>query len=157
MWGGTCDLKKFILDYKTEVERFKAPGLFEPVIILLDNDSGLSDIFDVVRQLTRRNPKKTDRFIPVFGNLYLVLTPLTGNNPDSVIEDAFDAQTRGTILGGKTFNPASNADSARHYGKQIFSEYIRENAPKINFADFDEILERFDQVVDYHARARVVV
>ena len=53
-----------------------------------------------------RPDKKMDRTAPfthVTKNLYAIPTPLIASHKSSKIEDFFDAATRGTKLGNKTF------------------------------------------------------
>jgi hypothetical protein len=46
--GGTGDLKSFIRQYYEDINKFKVPGLSQPVIILIDNDSSKKDICSVI-------------------------------------------------------------------------------------------------------------
>ena len=49
--GGTGQLKSFIVAYKKETDRFKGPGLANPVIVMYDNDDGARAIRNVVNNL----------------------------------------------------------------------------------------------------------
>lgn len=149
--GGTGDLTKFILDYVKEIKRFKAPGKQNAVILLIDNDDGAKSVYSVVRQVSGYNSNGREPFVYISGNMYLIATPLTHGQNKSVIEDCFTAQLRDIKLNGKSFNPSnSNFDSAIHYGKHVFSKHVEENASKIDFSGFTEILSRLDAVINAH-------
>ena len=60
-------------------------------------------------------------------------------------------------LGGKTFNPARKADSLRYFGKHILSQYVRENAAKIDFTGFKGLLDRITAAIEAHQSKQAVV
>jgi RNA-directed DNA polymerase len=151
--GGTGDLGSFIQLYKTQIARFKAPGMQWPIILLIDNDSGKKRIFSIVQQITKKRPQDGDSYTHIFANLYLVMTPLFPGRDESAIEDCFDASVRATVLSGRTFNPANNFNPKAHYGKADFAyKVVRANADTIDFAGFKAILDRFVSVLDEHAK-----
>jgi hypothetical protein len=47
-------LKHFINSYRVETERFSAPGMTQPVVVLFDNDSGAKPIQAVVKDITKQ-------------------------------------------------------------------------------------------------------
>ena len=69
--GGTGDLGRFIWAYKADTSQFKAPGLRWPVILLIDNDPGKKDIFNIIKKITDKKPEDSDDYTHIFGNLYL--------------------------------------------------------------------------------------
>ncbi len=151
--GGTGDLGRFIQTYRTDTSRFKAPGRRWPVILLIDNDSGKNTIFNIVKQITKKKPKDADPYTQIFGNLYLVTTPILGGAKQSTIEDCFDTVTKSTVLGGKTFNSANDYNTDTNYGKSDFAyKVVEPNADKIDFTGFKPILDRFVSVLDEHAK-----
>jgi RNA-directed DNA polymerase len=152
--GGIGDLKKFVPDYISEMNLFRAPGGHSPVILLVDNDHAAKSLYSLVQQITRVKPTGAEPFVHISGNLYLVATPLKQGKQESVIEDAFTEQTRNVVLGGKSFNRGNSFDSAKHYGKHIFSQYVEKNADKIDFAGFAELLARLAAVIDAHGKTR---
>lgn len=128
------------------------------VILLVDNDSAADEVFKTIKRLTKANPSKTAPFVHVKGNLYVVLTPLKGGAKQSEIEDCFDNSIRKLNLGGKTFNPDDKADSNLYFSKQILSQYVRENAAKIDFSGFSDVLDRITAAIeDYAAKVAVKV
>jgi RNA-directed DNA polymerase len=151
--GGTGELTKFIAHYVKEVKKFKAPGNEHPIILLVDNDGGAAPILKTAKQFSKVQPTRHDPFIPIFGNLYLVLTPLIGGE-DSKIEDSFSEETKGITLGGKTFNPDNLIDPDKHYGKYVFSQFIDQHADKIDFSGFTKILSRLSAVVEAHQKTK---
>lgn len=149
-WSGLTGL---IESYLAELQRFKAPGLSNAVVLLVDNDSAADEVYKTIKRLTKTNPSKTAPFVHVKGNLYVVLTPLKGGAKQSEIEDCFDDAIRKLNLGGKAFNPDDKADSNLYFSKQILSQYVRENAAKINFSGFADVLDRITAAIeDYTAK-----
>jgi retron-type reverse transcriptase len=148
--GGASDLDGLIDQYLDEIQNFKAPGLAHAVVLVADNDSGATDILNTIKRRTKNAPNRNAPFIPIGGNLYLVLTPLLANGAPSTIEDCFDATIRNLVLGGKTFNPKKNADPALYFGKHILSQYVRQNAAKINFNGFVGLLDRLVAAIEDH-------
>jgi retron-type reverse transcriptase len=151
--GGTSFMAQFITDYGKELKRFKAPGMGmqNPVILLVDNDDGLKPIHSAMRQFSSAKPNRNDPFIRITGNLYVVATPLVAGSSSSVIEDSFGNLTSTLKISGKSFNPDDKTfDPALHYDKHIFSQHVKENANRINFAGFTELLNRLATVIGMH-------
>jgi RNA-directed DNA polymerase len=151
--GGTGDLNNFILDYRKESSRFKAPGQKHPVILLIDNDSGANPIYNTVKQITGNKPKANDPFVHVTGNLYLSATPMKAGATESMIEDFFDSATKSIAIAGKTFDPKNEDETAKYYGKIVFAhKVVRVHADKIDFRDFSSILSNIVSAIDAHAK-----
>jgi hypothetical protein len=150
--GGTGEFKNFIPEYVKEMNRFQAPGKQNPVILLVDNDEAGRSVYNVARQFNHKKPTGAESFVQIAGNLYLVTTPLKQGQKDSVIEDAFGDLTKNLKQGGKSFLPENDKtfDPTIHFGKHIFSQYVEQNANKIDFSGFTEILTRLAAVVDAH-------
>ncbi|MCC7174918.1 MAG: RNA-directed DNA polymerase [Bryobacterales bacterium] len=150
--GGTGHLKHFIGTYSRETDRFKAPGLKQPVIVLYDNDNGANPIRSAIREVSKKAVKATDAYTHVVRNLYAVPTPLLNNAKESKIEDFFDAAIKATVIGGKTFVAANDYDSTKHYGKKIFAhQVVRPKADTINFKGFGPLLTNIARIVKDHA------
>jgi retron-type reverse transcriptase len=153
--GGSSHLKKFITNYKKDTDKFAAPGLQNPLIVLFDNDSGAKPIWSVVKQArtNKQNINLKDPFTHVVKNLYVVPTPLKAGQKESKIEDFFDAATKATVVGGKTFSDKNDADETKHYGKWIFAEkVIAPNAKTIDFTGFVPLLQSISLVIQTHAK-----
>jgi RNA-directed DNA polymerase len=151
--GGTGHFGRFIVSYKAEILRFKASGMQWPIMLLIDNDSGREPIFNTIKSITGRKPDPSDPYVHIFGNLYLVTTPLLGGTQQSKIEDCFDDATKETVLGGKRFNPETEYNTQTHYGKTDFAyKVVKPNADRIDFTGFKPIFDRFVSVLNEHAK-----
>jgi RNA-directed DNA polymerase len=152
--GGTGELKHFIRKYRDDIKKFKAPGLTQPVIVLVDNDPGGKDVGGVISNIIKKQVKWTEPYIHVVANLYVMPTPLVAGATESAIEDFFSPHTLGTVLGGKTFRRNPPFDSSLHYSKAIFADQvIKKNAYAIDFNGFVPILNSLAGIVtDYAAK-----
>jgi RNA-directed DNA polymerase len=154
--GGTGDFQNFTRQYKTDVQKFKAPGGPQPVILLVDNDSGSKGkgkLFNTVGSLIGKTVDGTEKFYHVSSNLYLVATPNPYGTAESMIEDFFDAATKATVIGGKTFDPINDVDTATSYSKHIFAQkVVRANADTINFNGFHPLLTNIVDVIKEHTK-----
>ncbi len=148
--GGAPDLARFVSTYRADCRRFHASGLREPVIVVVDNDSGAHKLFSVVKEVTGKKPTGREAFIHAFKNLYVVPTPL-GARSESKIEDFFDSATTSIKLNGKEFNSANDFDAATQYGKADFAyRVIQPNADKIDFSLFTSLLANITAAIEYH-------
>jgi RNA-directed DNA polymerase len=152
---GSSDLVRLIEDYLTEMRRFKAPGMEQPVILLVDNDEGADKVYTTINNLTKKSTSKADPYVHVLGNLYVVITPLETGVKQSEIEDCFDDTVWNIKIGGKTFSPDPKADTNLHFGKHIFSQYVRENAATIDFQGFAGVLDRISAAIEDYVAKRV--
>jgi RNA-directed DNA polymerase len=155
--GGASYLKAFIEQYLSEIGKFKAPGMQCAVVLVVDNDSGADDICDTIKRLTKKIPSRTDQYVHIAGNLYMVLTPLKAGANKSTIEDCFADEIKSLNLGGKTFNPNGKADPAKYFSKHILSQYVRENATKIDFTGFAGLLDWIAAAIEAHQSKQVAV
>jgi hypothetical protein len=155
--GGASYLKAFIEQYLTEIEKFKAPGMQCAVVLVVDNDSGADEICATIKRLTKKNASRAGQYVHIAGNLYMVLTPLKAGASQSMIEDCFADEIRTLNLGGKTFDSHTKADPALHFGKHILSQYVRENATKIDFKGFAALLDRITAAIEAHQTKQAVV
>lgn len=153
--GGTGDLGEFIKSYRKESKNFSVPGMKEPVILILDNDKAGQKIVNLVGHLFKVKINKTDPYIHVFRNLYIVLTPLKNNQAESEIEDLFEASTLAIQLDGKFFNRSNEKTTDTSYGKAVFAKKIvNEMASSINFDGFSPLLDRITKVIQIHYKQR---
>lgn len=160
LYGGTSYLKFFINRYETQYLYYQAPKPQNPVIIVLDNDSGSNGILNLIKNFKSskafvgneelKDLKGAD-FVYVVHNLYIVLTPLNANDQDSKIEDFFDVNDRNTIIAGKKFNPENDMDPKVEYGKKIFAEkVIQANKSNINFSGLRPMLDRIVLAIEHY-------
>jgi 5S rRNA maturation endonuclease (ribonuclease M5) len=155
--GGASFLEAFMRAYCDEIKKFKAPGMQCAVVLVVDNDSEGEEICTAIKKLTKKNVPKTDPYVHIAGNLYVVLTPLKGGASKSTIEDCFANEIKNLNLGGKTFNRDNKADSSLYFGKHILSQYVRENAAKIDFTGFADLLDRIATAIEAHQSKQAVV
>lgn len=146
-------MNRLIHVYHGEKKHFVAPGLTQPVVLVIDNDSGAAAVYNVIEEITKKKPSRTEPFIHVTGNLYVVATPLGPNSAPSKMEDFFDAAIKSTIVEGKKFDDSNNTDSATQYGKTVFAyKVVKAQADTIDFSGFAPILDRIVAVVEEHAK-----
>ena len=148
--GGTSNLHPFVKQYLTEIGRFKAPGMQNAAVLVVDNDQAGHGVYKTVEKLTKKNTPTTADFVYVAGNFCGLITPLKAGAKTSIIEDCFADVVLQVNLGGKTFDPNNNYDSATHFGKHILSSYVRDNASKIDFSGFEPLLERITAAIVAH-------
>jgi hypothetical protein len=120
-------------------------------MLLLDNDDAADPVYASIRKLT--NNKSASRNVPfvhVAGNLYAVITPLKLGKTKTIIEDCFADEIKNLSLGGKTFNPSNKADPSKYFSKHILSQYVRQNAGKIDFSGFVNLLDRIVAAILHH-------
>jgi RNA-directed DNA polymerase len=149
--GGSGDLKNFIQKYNDDMKKFTAPGLQQPTIILLDNDTGGRAVGGVVNTIIKKQITWNEPYIHVTRNLHVMATPLIGGVKESAIEDFFSPATLNTVLSGKTFQKDPPFDSSRHYGKAIFAEdVIKKNSQTTDFSGFTPVLDNLAAILaDY--------
>jgi len=155
--GGASYLKAFIEQYFSEIQKFKAPGMQAAVVLIVDNDSGADEIYNTIRKLAKIKAPRSDAYVHVAGNLYVVPTPLKAGVTQSAIEDCFTDEIKNLKLGGKTFSANSNEDTVAHFGKHILSVYIRENASKVDFTGFAVLLDRITAAIEAHQAKQAAV
>jgi len=152
--GGSGELLRFALLYRDQHKKLKAPGGYQPIILLVDNDSGANDIFGFVKGINKTCDPKNDAFVYLFRNLYLVATPLTVEKPlATMIEDFFTDDLKKTFVEGKPFNPQKEHEDHTSYGKVVFAHsVVRPNADKIDFSNFKQLLLNISAAIEYHRK-----
>lgn len=157
--GGTGDLKSIPLDYLRNLKPHK--GLHRPmahkpmkhaVIIVLDNDDGLSAVASTVKKNfgVSIDINSANDFYHITANLFIVKTP-ENNGKHTCIEDLFPKKWRDTELNGKKLNTANKIDPSKDLSKEAFAKsVVRPNAGKIDFAGFDLLLDRLCKVIAYY-------
>lgn len=149
--GGTGEFKYFFKDYGDLAPTFRFAPMSQPVIVLIDNDSGAHPVFGILREIykTQISLTSTAPFYRICHNLYLVKTPETEGDGTSFIEQLFDQALRDTKLEGKLFNPDKEHQSETEYGKVVFAErVVRPNRDRINFERFETLLTRLTLVLE---------
>ena len=145
---GTQGMMGIMNIYDDYMKIFQGQSVVNPVILLIDNDSGSKGIF-------ARMGAKEDRTKPFYHfkhNLYVVPTPLGSDGKDTKIEDFFDIEILKTIIDGKKFNPNNNESGTNNtYSKTVFAEkVIKVKQNSINFDHFKPLLDRIVQTINFH-------
>lgn len=158
--GGTGDLKSVSLGYwrnlrphKGSHKPFAHKPMKHPVIIVLDNDDGLSHVVGSIKKNFKVSIdlNSTADFYHITDNLYIVKTPEKGAT-HTCIEDLFPKKLRNTKLNGKKFNPASKIDPDKDYSKEVFAKsVVKPNSASIDFSGFDVLLTRICKAIEHHA------
>ena len=156
--GGSGDLVNFAATYYKHQKNINAPGANQPVILLIDNDSGADSMFKYIKSITQKTNKlKNEPFIHLFRNLYVVPTPLIQDQHESTIEDFFDEKIRNELVGGLPFNPNKKHEDHTSYGKVIFAHsVVRPNADKIDFSNFKQLLINIASAIAAHRSTRAM-
>ena len=155
---GATPFVRFVQRYADELKRFEKKKAKNPVILVLDNDTGPNDLLNHLVKNVKSCPNdkatlKSSGFIHLFHNLYLILTPLNAGGKDSAMEDLFDAATLGRTINGKTFSAAKHFDETKHYGKHIFStKVVRSDKANINFDRFKYIFNEIEKVKNHFSK-----
>lgn len=152
--GGASQLLGFISEYRSTAEKFRAPGPFEPVIVLIDNDDGPEKLFKFLMDVNKVTTPRKERFIHVCANIYVVPTPLGPDDSPTCIEDFFQPDVFREEIDGKTFNPRKrHGDNEKYYGKNVFADKVI--SPKvdiINFDAFKPLLANIELAINTHRK-----
>lgn len=154
--GGAPAIRAFITGYIRSAKKTPVLSHQQPLILLLDNDSGGKNFFSLIKEY---KGKKTpvdgmDDFYYLAANVYVVFTPIAKSGDNSSIEDFFEPALLATKIDGKSFNPSNEGlDENTEYGKAIFAtKVVRPNIAKINFDKFGPILARLEGAIEAHLK-----
>jgi RNA-directed DNA polymerase len=159
--GGTGDLKLLINNYELRLRGLHAAKLPFPVILVVDNDKGSTQLFDAAGSKSDTKVK-VDGSLPFYHitkNLYLVPTPTPKGLPESYIETFLPAAILKKKLEQKTFHlPEKGFDKTKHYGKVLLAEQIVQRQQKtVNFDGFKPLLDNMRAAMqDYAAKRRTM-
>lgn len=160
LYGGASYLNYFVSQFDKHHRYYKAPAPQQPVIIVLDNDSGSLNIVSKLKTLDSVTTypatlKKGDYakadFFHVMHNLYIVLTPLNAKNEPTDIESLFDDSIRLKQHNGKCFNTIDKRDEKVDLSKEAFANHII-NAQKktLNFDTLKPLLNRVVAAISHY-------
>ncbi|MFT5297094.1 MAG: RNA-directed DNA polymerase [Colwellia sp.] len=159
--GGADYLKHFVMGYESQLKKYKAPKPSQPVIIMIDNDSGPQGLLSYVSNIStatispsslvlKQDYRKSD-FIHIFHNLYIVLTPLGANSCPTDIEYFFKDIDRLKKYKGKCFNTVALRDGDTDLSKDAFAkQIIKAQKNVIDFNDFPPLLERIVKAINHY-------
>jgi retron-type reverse transcriptase len=160
LFGGGHYLKKFVQRYDDNLQYYKKKLPKNPVILVLDNDSGPNALIKDLEKRSLLYPKlqntkeeiRDAEFVHICSNLYLILTPRSNGN-STMMENFFDQPTLSRLVDGRKFDPDKDADSITTYGKNTFSiKVVKEDKSNISFDNFKSILDRIVGVIQYHKK-----
>lgn len=154
--GGTADLKKFVERYKEHYSSYYGSFPKQPVIMVLDNDSGPKELLNYLRNKVKSCPDDIEairkmRYVHIFHNLYMLLTPLTDTGNETSMEDLFPTDVLSIELDGKKFNKSNDGDSKTEYGKHVFSvKIVKDKKRKIDFSKFSYIFDIIKEIKSHY-------
>ncbi|MBD3663778.1 retron Ec67 family RNA-directed DNA polymerase/endonuclease [Sulfitobacter aestuariivivens] len=155
--GGTGDLQLLINNYELRLRGFSAATLAFPVILVVDNDKGSTDLFKAAgsKSDTKAKVDGSQPFYHITKNLYLVPTPTPKGMVESYIETFLPNSVLKKKLGKKTFHlPEKGFDVTKHFGKVLLAEQIVQRQQKaISFVGFKPLLDNMRAAMqDYAAK-----
>ena len=165
LYGGASYLNYFVSQFDKHYRHYKAPTPQQPVIIVLDNDSGSSNIMSKLialnsvtaypATLKQDDYDKAD-FFHVIHNLYIVLTPLNAKNGNTDIESLFNDAIRLKQHNGKCFNTIDRRDETVDLSKEAFANHII-NAQKntLNFDTLKPLLDRAVSAISHYDSIKI--
>jgi RNA-directed DNA polymerase len=152
--GGTGELNNLLSHYRNRIKTFKG-GVSQPVIIVVDNDSGAKPIFSHIYNLDKKaGPVDgSKQFYHIYGNLYVVPVPRVAG-ADTPIEKLFEKKLLSTVWSGKQFDLTGDKDGSKYYFKNDFAVHVvKKGGAAVNFDGFDPLLKALVAVkLDYAMR-----
>lgn len=144
--GGVGNLGRVIRGYKKLYDKsvVKNPICGRPVIIVSDNDKAGLKVLSVVKDIkgVKGAIDRDERYLPIFGNLFVVLLPregLRGSDKPVDIERLYSDEVRNGWVGGDGV-----------VGKKVlFANHVRgmvEKSPVI-FSGFVPLLDVLDEII----------
>lgn len=138
--GGGPNLSNLIRAYYKESKKFQSPRGNEPVIFVVDNDSGANEILKAIKDCASKPCDRDDAFIHVFENLYVVLVPRNGPETRDT-EGLFSPLDLEKGLNGKKFDFSKDADKSTTVGKAPFAyEFVAPRAKELDWTGFHPLL-----------------
>lgn len=157
--GGTNYLKNFIIGFKKKTGAFNVIANKNPVIVILDNDSGSNGSHGIFETLIgksfpeitlEKDELRNQKWTWITKNLYIIFTPLNGLK-DSSMEDLFHSSVLQTTLEGKVFNRTNTASKYNKYSKEYFAKNVVVKQRKtIDFSNFNCIFESISEIIKHN-------
>jgi RNA-directed DNA polymerase len=138
--GGSDQLKNLLIEYRARLSPFKH-GTTQPVIMIVDNDSGSTGLFNYLGYVLGKSIDGMDPFYHAFENLYVVPVPKKGTA--ATIEDLFDPALLKRTLDGKNFDRSGKEkNTSKWYSKVDFAtKIVKPERATINFVGFEPLLK----------------
>jgi hypothetical protein len=143
--GGTGELNKLLASYRGRMSAFKH-GTSQPVVMIVDNDSGSTGLFKHLAAVLGKPVGGMDPFYHAFENLYVVPVPKTGTA--AAIEDLFEPTLLTRAIKGRTFDrTGKKKDPSKWYSKVDFAtQIVKPERTTINFSGFEPLLKAISDV-----------
>jgi hypothetical protein len=147
--GGAGNIKRFLYLYNKQSKRFNNALRQHPVVIVIDNDSGGSDVLAMVNGIYKTNIKLADPRMAhkIMDGLVLVKTPHVGTMTHTSIEDLLPSSVKSVKLNGKSFSASKKFDTSKFFGKVALGSYVQANASSVNFEGFDGFIAAIDEAI----------
>ncbi|WP_147408487.1 retron Ec67 family RNA-directed DNA polymerase/endonuclease [Paraburkholderia fungorum] len=148
--GGGPNLSNLIRTYHKESKKFQSPCGDKPVVFVVDNDSGATEVLKAIKDCSGKACDRDDPFIHVFGNLYVVLVPRNGLDKMDT-EGLFSPLDLAKGHNGKTFDFSKDADSSTSVGKAPFAfEFVAPKAKELDWTGFHPLLANIIAAFDHY-------
>lgn len=148
--GGDNPLTNFIISYRENYRRIKAPKGANPVIVIFDNDNGSNAVIAAIKKHYKLEMPNGTQYLRVYDNLYVLLTSSKGS-ASHCIENFFSAATLAKTLSGKKLNLSNKKLKDDEYGKAWFAEKIVKPYYKdIDFSNFKQLLDPICEIINSH-------
>lgn len=157
--GGAPAVKSFITAYIKLAKKTPTPTNQQPLIVLLDNDSGGKVFFGLIKEYHGKKVAVDgmDDFYHLAANVYIVFAPIAKPGDNSFIEEFFEPALLKAKIGSKSFNPDEKTfDEENEYSKAVFAaQVVQPHIAKINFDMFDPILTRVEKAIEHHIKKHI--
>lgn len=144
-WSGYSPLIGLVGQYTQFMKAFTRQGPPQPVILLIDNDSGGKKVIDKANKVSGGtiSLSSTPNWHHITDNLYLLRTPPTLGTPHTTdMEDLFSQNLRDEEYNGKKFDKSKDHGDPTAYGKLIFAhEIVKKRAKKADVAGLVPLLD----------------
>lgn len=148
--GGTGNLSKLLKSYWAEYAKFKSKPGKNPVLFIIDNDSGGKAFYKTVTNTLKITIDTSQPFTRLFANVYVIPISAPGK-AESAIEDLFDQSDIKKGLDGRSFDFSKDADPTKTYGKEAFAyRFVAQKSSQLNWGGFTPLLQAVcDSLTDY--------
>ena len=147
--GGSGNIKRLLYLYSKGFKRYNMTLRRNPIVIVIDNDSGGSDVIAMVNKIYGTSILTNDPQIlhKVTDFVYLVKTPHVGAKTNTCIEDLLPKSVVSVKLNGKSFFGGKKIDPAKQFGKVALSQYVQANSGAIDFTGLEPILDAINSAI----------
>lgn len=139
--GGTGELNNLLSSYRARTKNFTGAAK-QPVLIVVDNDSGAKSIFSHIYNIDKKSGPVdgSKSFYHIYENLYVVPVPKVGG-ADTPIEKLFEPALLTKIWNGKKLDLTGDKSPAKYYFKHEFAVHVvKAGGTAVKFDGFDPLL-----------------